>query len=279
MLTIYAVSDATGETAERVLLSALVQFEGAPATVVRRGDIRSVQQIRDVVQEAAGKDSLILHTLVSDELRHQLLAEARAQGVDSMDLLGPVLDRLATHLRLTPQEKPGLFKQIVAAQTREIEAVEFAFRHDDGQNSEDLARSEIVLVGASRTMKTPTMLYLAYRGWFAANVPLVPGTDPPPGLLSFPPERVFCLVMAPGRLVELRTARIEHLAIPAEPYTSLEAVRAELRHSQEISRRFGWRIIDGTGKSVEEVTREILVLLPQGGGRPEVSSDFLPWEK
>ncbi len=265
MLTIYAVSDSTGETAERVLLSALAQFQGAPAQVLRRGDIRSAEQIQDVVREAAGTDSLILHTLVSDELRHQLLAEARAQGVDSMDLLGPVLDRLATHLRLTPQEKPGLFKQIVAAQTREIEAVEFAFRHDDGQNSEDLGRAELVLVGVSRTMKTPTMLFLAYRGWFAANVPLVLQIEPPPTLLAFPPGRVFCLVMAASRLVELRAARVQHLAIPAEPYTSLETVRAELRYSQEVSRQRGWRIIDVTGKSVEEVSREILVLLPQRG--------------
>lgn len=265
MLTIYAVSDSTGETAERVLLSALAQFQGAPAQVLRRGGIRSAEQIQDVVREAAGTDSLILHTLVSDELRHQLLAEARAQGVDSMDLLGPVLDRLATHLRLTPQEKPGLFKQIVAAQTREIEAVEFAFRHDDGQNSEDLGRAELVLVGVSRTMKTPTMLFLAYRGWFAANVPLVLQIEPPPALLAFPPGRVFCLVMAASRLVELRAARVQHLAIPAEPYTSLEAVRAELRFSQELSRQRAWRIIDVTGKSVEEVTREILVLLPQSG--------------
>ncbi|MGA2111803.1 MAG: pyruvate, water dikinase regulatory protein [Anaerolineales bacterium] len=269
MLTIYAVSDATGETAERVLLSALVQFQGAPARVLRRGDIRTAEQVREVVAEAAGQDSLVLHTLVSDELRHQLLAEARNWGVDCMDLLGPVLDRLATHLRLTPQEKPGLFKQIMAAQSREIEAVEFAFRHDDGQNVEGLTQAELVLVGVSRTMKTPTMLYLAYRGWFAANVPLVLGMDPPAALFSLPAERVFCLVMAPSRLVELRTARAEHLAIPAEPYTSLEAVRAELRDSQEVSQRHGWRIVDVTGKSVEEVTREILALFSQRGNNKE----------
>jgi len=278
MLTIYVVSDATGETAERVLLSALVQFQGAPATVLRRGDVRTPEQVRHVVGEAAGQDSLILHTLVSDDLRHQLLAEARGRGVDCMDLLGPVLDRLATHLRLTPQEKPGLFRQIMAAQSRQIEAVEFAFRHDDGQNVEGLAQAELVLVGVSRTMKTPTMLYLAYRGWFAANVPLVLGTTPPGALLLVPADRVFCLVMAPGRLIELRSARAEYLSLPAEPYTSLEAVRAELRESQEVSRQHGWRIIDVTGKSVEEVTREILALYSQQGEDRNNPAGRLPTE-
>jgi hypothetical protein len=105
MLMIFVVSDATGETAERMVRSALVQFEGAPATVIRRGDVRTPEQLRAVVQEAAGHRSLILHTLVSNELRRLMLPECRSHGVDAMDLMGPMLDRLATHLRLTPQER------------------------------------------------------------------------------------------------------------------------------------------------------------------------------
>ncbi|MBM3121163.1 MAG: kinase/pyrophosphorylase, partial [Chloroflexi bacterium] len=160
MLTIFVVSDATGKTAERVVRSALVQFEGAETTIVRRGGIRSPDQIAEVVTEAAARPSLILHTLVADDLRRCILGLSRQHGVDSMDLMGPILDRLATNLHRTPREMPGLFKQRGEARLREVEAVEFAFRHDDGQRVEDLARAEVVLVGASRTMKTPTMLYL-----------------------------------------------------------------------------------------------------------------------
>ena len=149
------------------------------------------------MEEAAAGETIIMHTLVSDELRRLMVAEARLHGVDSLDMMGPILDRLARHLKLTPQEKPGLFQQLVEARTREIEAVAFAFRHDDGQNAADLGRAEVVLVGISRTMKTPTMLYLAYRGWFAANVPLVPGIAPPKQLLAVPAERAFCLVCRP----------------------------------------------------------------------------------
>ena len=146
------------------------------------------------------------------------------------------------HLRLTPQEKPGLFQQLAEAKSREIEAVAFAFRHDDGQNVEELHRAEVVLVGVSRTMKTPTMLYLAYRGWFAANVPLIPELPLPKPLLALPPERVFCLCMQPEQLRERRHARATIEAIPLEPYASLPQVSKEHQYAERLCERNGWRV-------------------------------------
>ena len=119
--------------------------------------------------------------------------------------------------------------------------MEFAFRHDDGQHPEELDRAEIVLVGISRTMKTPTTLYLAYRGWFAANVPIVPTIPLPPELLRVPAERVFCLDMSAGRLVDLRRARAHALKMPVEPYASLEQVRWELTQARELCNEHGRR--------------------------------------
>jgi hypothetical protein len=261
-VVVFAVSDSSGATAERVVQSALVQFEDAPATVIRRGSVRTAARLRTVVQEAAGHNSIVVHTLVSNELRRLMLAECRAHGVDSLDLMGPILDRLATHLKLTPREKPGLFKQLAEARSREIEAVDFAFRHDDGLNAADLNRAEVVLVGVSRTMKTPTTLYLAYRGWFAANVPIVPGIALPPELLALPAERVICLVMSPLRLQELRQVRVALRGIPAESYASMTGIREELRYAQNLAADRGWRQVDVTGKSVEEVAREVSLLLP-----------------
>jgi regulator of PEP synthase PpsR (kinase-PPPase family) len=263
MLTVFVVSDATGETAERLARAALTQFGDAPVKLVRRGEVRTPDQVRSVVQEAGGGDCILLHTLVSDELRRLMLAESRLHGVDSLDAMGPMLDRIATHLRLTPQEKPGLFKQLTEAKSREIDAVAFAFRHDDGQNAEELGGAEVVLVGVSRTMKTPTMLYLAYRGWFAANVPIVLGMALPEALLSVPAERVFCLLMSGRQLQELRRTRADGGGIPAEPYTSLEHIRKELFYSRELCLEHRWRSIDVSSKSVEEVSRQIVALLPR----------------
>ncbi|MBN2475788.1 MAG: kinase/pyrophosphorylase [Pirellulales bacterium] len=262
-LTIFVVSDATGTTAERVVQSSLIQFEDAPVRVLRRPRVRTAEQVRAVVGEAAGHNSIIVHTLVSDELRRLMLAESRLHGVDSSDMIGPLLDRLATHLMLTPQEKPGLMRQLAEARSREIEAVDFAFHHDDGQNVHELDRAEVVLVGVSRSMKTPTMLYLAYRGWFAANVPLVPGLELPKELLAVAPGRVFCLLMSPARLQELRLVRADSQAIPAEPYASMAAIRQEMHYARQLCLKHRWRSVAVTGKSVEEVSREIIALLPE----------------
>lgn len=261
MLTIFVVSDATGETAERMVQSVLVQFKDAPTNVVRRPQVRTARQVRAIVEEAAGLESIIVHTLVSYDLRRLMLSQSRAHGVDSMDLMGPMLDRLVTRLKLAPRQKPGLFKQLVDVRSREIEAVEFAFRHDDGQRANELSRAEVVLVGVSRTMKTPVMLYLAYRGWFAANVPIVLELPLPRELFKVPRKRVFCLVTAPDRLLELRHARADAFNIPMESYASRAQIRDELLHSRRLSRDRGWRQIDVTSKSVEEAAREIIMLL------------------
>jgi len=273
MLTIFVVSDATGETAERMVRSALAQFENAETTIIRRGEVRTAKQVRAVVQEAANHRAIILHTLVADELRDLMLAQARKRGVDSMDLMGPVLDRLARHLKLTPQEQPGLFKQLVDAKSREIEAVEFAFRHDDGMRADELERAEVIVVGVSRTMKTPTMLYLAYHGWFAANVPLIVEIEPPPILFALPAERVFCLDMQIDRLQELRLARALATKIPEEPYASADHIHHEILRARQLCIEHHWRMIDVTGKSVEEVAREIITLLGTQERMPRTSTD------
>ena len=258
MLTIFVVSDATGDTAQRMMRAALVQFQDAPVRLVRRSHVQTPRQVHHVVHEARDCSAFIVHTLVSDELRRVMRAESRTHAVDALDIMGPVLERLTVHLEIAPQEKPGLFRDLTEAKTREIEAVSFAFKHDDGQNTQDLDRAEVVLVGVSRAMKTPTMLYMAYRGWFAANVPLVPGMSPPDSLLAVPSDRVFCLVMSPERLQQLRRVRAEEDSIPLHPYASLDPIRAELLHVEELCRKHQWHRIDVTGKSVEEVSREII---------------------
>ncbi len=265
MLNVYVLSDSTGETASRLVHAALAQFQNAPVKIVRRANIRSEEQVKEVVREAAsegeGRGSFLLYSLVSAQLRRLLLEESRLSDVDSLDVLGPVLERLATHLSRMPEEKPGLYRQLMEARDRVIEAVDFAFRHDDGQNTDDLQRAEVVLVGVSRSMKTPTMLYMAYRGWFAANVPLILDMTPPESLLALPSRRVVYLRMTPERLLELRRVRAERTGIPIESYATLECVRRDLDYGRDLARKHGWLTVDVTGKSVEEASREIIALL------------------
>jgi regulator of PEP synthase PpsR (kinase-PPPase family) len=266
MLTVFAISDATGRTVERVVRAALVQFGDAPVRIIRHRGVRSLEQVRAILERAAGENAVVVHTLASNDLRRMMLEEARLRGVDAMDLMGPLLDRLAHRLELTPQEVPGLLEQLTEARSRSVEAIEFAFRHDDGQHADELGQAEIVLVGVSRTMKTPTMLYLAYRGWFVANVPLIAGVAPPAALLEQPAERVFCLWMAPDRLAELRRVRAQRERIPLEPYCSLVAVERELQDADQWCRRRGWRQINVTSRSVEELGQEIISMARRASG-------------
>jgi [pyruvate, water dikinase]-phosphate phosphotransferase / [pyruvate, water dikinase] kinase len=263
MLTVYVVSDATGETADRMVRSALVQFESAAVRLVRRSRVLTREMIRSLVQEARWTNSVIVHTLVSNELRGVMYAEARAHGVDSLDLLGPLLERLVIHLQCSPQEEPGLFQQLSETRSRQIDAVHFAFRHDDGQRVEELHRAEVVLVGVSRTMKTPITLYLAYQRWFAANVPLIPELPLPKTLLALPAQRVFCLNMRPEQLLHLRVKRAAIEAIPLEPYASPEQIEKEIQYAEQLRAEHRWQPIDVTGKTVEEAAREIITLLAE----------------
>lgn len=231
--------------------------------MITRGQVRTREKIRDLIDEAArAGDALVVHTLVRSNLRQFMRDEARARGVDSMDLLGPMLDRLVTRLNFPPRQMPGLMKQLLKAQSRKAEAVEFAFRHDDGQHIEELKKAEVVLIGVSRTMKTPTMLYLAYRGWFAANVPIVMELPIPVELIRLPPHKVVCLSTTANHLLETRRARAKAFRIPEKPYASMEHIRNELRYCRKITLEYGWPQIDITGKSVEEVARDITDILP-----------------
>ena len=260
MLIIYVVSGSTGRTAEQVARAAVAQFGDAPVKLIRRGNIRTAKQVRDVVREAKSENSLVLSTLVDQKVRRAMVAESRRLDVDSFDLLGPVLDRVADRLKLEPLGQPGLSAKSEAGRLRSIEAVEYAFHHDDGQHTQDLNRAELVLVGVSRSMKTPTTLYLAYRGWLAANVPLILELDLPPALIKVPGSRVYYLHMEADQLQELRRVRARRDAIPSQPYTSLEYIRQELQQASRWCRQYGWRKIDVTRKSVEEVSREIILL-------------------
>lgn len=263
MATLFIVSDATGGTAERIVLAALVQFTDADVEIVRRPNVRTIERVKLVVEEAAAQPAIIVHTLVSDELRKTMLEESRRWHVESLDMLGPLLERLAAILKRTPQEMPGLFEERLEARTREIEAVDFAFRHDDGHRTDELDKAEVVLVGVSRSMKTPTMLYLAYHGWFAANVPLIPELDPPKELLQVPANKVFCLIMKAERLAELRRVRADREGIPVERYASLAQAQKEIQLARRLCTTHHWRRIDVTNKSVEEAGREIIGLLPE----------------
>ena len=266
MYTIYAVSDATGRTAEGVLRAALTQYDNAQVSITRYGGVRSASRVREIIREAMDKGGFVVHTLVSAELRRLMLPEGRAANVATIDLMGPMLARLSELLAMQPRAEPGLLETFDPAYLERIEAIDFSVRHDDGRNIHTLDRAEIVLVGVSRTSKTPLSIYLAYRGWRVANVPIILGIEPPAELFKLPRRRVVGLMVKPERLVELRQARVAHLKISPLGYADLDTIRQEVVYAYQVfERRRDWPLVDVTTKPIEETAAEVVALIGQPG--------------
>ncbi|UCH61236.1 MAG: kinase/pyrophosphorylase [Anaerolineales bacterium] len=269
MYNIYAVSDATGRTAEGVLRAALTQYDDSQVTIRRYGGVRTASRVREIVLEARDEGGFVVHTLVSAELRRAMLTEGRAANVATIDLMGPMLARLSELLAAQPRAEPGLFEIFDPAYLQRIDAIDFTVWHDDGRNTHDLDKAEIVLVGVSRTSKTPLSIYLAYRGWRVANVPLVLNVEPPAQLFKLPRRRVVGLVVKPERLVELRHVRAEHLKTSPLGYADLEYIRQEVVYAYQIfDRRRDWPLVDVTTKPIEETAAEVVALMG-GTGRAD----------
>jgi hypothetical protein len=254
---VFVVSDGSGGTAERVVRAALTQFP-PQLQVERFAEVRSEQQIHEIIGRAANNNALVVHTLVQPGLRQAMFDAGRRRHVHTLDLMGPLLERLSDLLDIPPLARPGLYGE--EEYSRRIEAVDFAVRHDDGKHAKDLEHAEIVLVGVSRIGKTPLSIYLAFRGWLVGNVPVILDVDLPPVLFHLPRERVIGLVADPGRLASLRRARADRLRHAAGRYADPAYVYQEMDYAQTIFKRAGWRRVDMTSKPIEEAAAEVASL-------------------
>ncbi len=258
---ILVASDGTGRTAEVVVRAALVQFRGAAVEILLCPHTRTADDVRETVRVASEVGGLIVHTLVSQEMRSLMLTEARAKRVPTIDLLGPLLLRLEDLLALQPLAKPGLFRDLDAEYRRRFEVMDFTVRHDDGQEPQGLAHADLILVGVSRTSKTPLSMFLAWRGLRVANVPIVQSLPLPEELARVSPRKVVGLTIKPERLLELRRSRLLQMETPPKfPYADARQIWAELEYAHALCAQAGWPLVDVTDKSIEEVAAEVLVL-------------------
>lgn len=261
MYYVIVVSDGTGRTAEQALNAALTQFEDTQLEVIVKPKVRTKLQVLEVVEEALDKKAFIVHTLVSDEIRGMMLNTARRLNLETIDLMGPFLLRLSHQFENAPSEKPGLFNKTNEDYFRRIEAMEYAFRHDDGLRTHELNKADIILLGVSRTFKTPLSIYLAIKGWLVANIPIVLGIDMPSSLNSIDPHKIFGLTTHPTRLSQLRKFRHDHLGGATGDYADYSYVSKELKYARLIySRNPLWQVINVTGKAIEEIASEILAI-------------------
>jgi regulator of PEP synthase PpsR (kinase-PPPase family) len=260
---IYVVSGGSGETAHRMVEAALTQFSvGESSALVRRfQNVRSHEDLDRVLQMAADKRAVVIHTTVSREMRDYLDMRCAQLRLTHVDLFGNLLDTLAIYLRERPEERPGSFHAVGDKYFRRIDAIEFALKFDDGIDMGGLAQADIVLVGISRTSKTPLSMYLAMEGFKVLNVPLVPGVALPPELAQIPQGRIIGLTIQADRLQEIRAYRLKRLGATgtADSYSDLGRILEELAYADDIFKHHRrWPILDVTGRSIEETAGLVL---------------------
>jgi regulator of PEP synthase PpsR (kinase-PPPase family) len=259
---LHLVSDATGETLNSVAKAALVQFEEAEAIEHLWTLVRSQRQLDAVVEGLEAHPGVVFFTLVSEELRNNLERHCGRLQIPCISVLDPIFEVLSRHLGATSRAQPGRQHKMNAEYFSRIDALAFSMQHDDGQMTEQLKDADVVLVGVSRTSKTPTCIYLANRGVKSANVPVVPGCPLPRELSTLTGPLVVGLTTSPDRLVQIRRNRLLSLnQSPETDYVDLEVIKEEVAFARKLFARNDWPVIDVTRRSIEETAAAVLNLL------------------
>ncbi len=264
-LIIYVISDSLGETAEFVTRAAISQFNGGRAEFRRIPYVNDKESLLDVIEEASQYNSLIAYTLVIKELREIIEIEAAQRNLLTIDILGPMLKTIGSIIGLEPRGEAGSLHKLDEEYFRKVEAVEFAVKYDDGKDPRGIIYADIVLIGVSRTSKTPLCMYLAHKRLKAANVPLVPEVNPPDELFNLPHNKIVGLTIKPHILNEIRQERLRALGlVSSAEYASMERILRELEYAERLMKRLGCPIIDVSNKAVEETAGKILQLYYRG---------------
>ena len=258
---LHLVSDSTGETLITVARAAAAQYEGISAIEHVYPLVRSTTQLERVIAEIETAPGIVLYTLVDQELSGRLEEACRNSGSPHLSVLAPVHSLLQSYLGAHSTARPGAQHTLNAEYFKRIDAMNFTLLHDDGQLPADIDEADVVLIGVSRTSKTPTAIYLANRGVKTANVPLIPGIPPPAALEAARKPLVVGLVASPDRIVQIRQNRLLSLRADDDTaYVDRDAVAEEIAFSRRLCGRNNWPMIDVTRRSIEETAAAILDL-------------------
>ncbi|PKQ10115.1 MAG: hypothetical protein CVT69_01390 [Actinobacteria bacterium HGW-Actinobacteria-9] len=263
-ISIHVVSDSLGETGELVARAAEAQFAPGQFRIERLPKITSPEQLREAVRKHKGQYCIFLYTIVDRELCREMERLTAEEGINSVDLLGPPVDLISAVTGYEPTGESGAMRRTDEEYFQRIEAMEFAVKHDDGRNTEGLLDADIVLIGVSRTSKTPISMFLAFKGYRVANVPLVPGMQPPHELFEVDPRRVFGLVTSADILHQIRTARLGEMGGYIHGYAERESIERDLAEARQLMRQIGCLVIQTGGRAIEESAQEIITHLQNG---------------
>ena len=261
---LHLISDSTGETISAVLRAALARFDSPEPQMHMTVFVRTREDLDKALQPIPKTPGLVIYTLADSSLRGHLLDFCAGIGVPTVPVLDPIVAALSDFLGQTAEERPGMQHRVNSGYFDRIAALDFAIAHDDGATGERLLQADVILTGVSRTSKTPTCIYLAHRGVKAANVPLVPGTEPGKAFFDALSRGVPAvgLTASPGRLSQVRSQRLETLgATTTADYAEIDRIRSEVADALLFFERHGLPVIDVTRRSIEETSAEILAIM------------------
>jgi [pyruvate, water dikinase]-phosphate phosphotransferase / [pyruvate, water dikinase] kinase len=254
---LHVVSDATGETAARLVQALEAQFPDQEFVEIRHPRIETVDDLQLAVSRMKGRAAVVIYTIVQPELRESMRTLCRRAKLHYCDLLGHPIEAIARVSGMTARMTPGSRPPLNSAYFKRMEAIEFAVRFDDGVGR-GLHDADIVLVGVSRTSKTPLSIYLGYLGHKAANVPVVKGIEPPAQLFEVDQAKIVGLTIDPNRLAEIRRARVRTMGARNRQYAELMEIYEELEQAEKLHRRLGCPVIDISELSIEETAHRVL---------------------
>ncbi len=260
--TVYVISDSLGETGEKLAHAAISQFDQENIDIVRVPFVRHEDQLKDIVKDAAKAGAIICHTLVDPGLRADLDRIATEHNVRYVDLLGPMLDAVGSITHTKPRMKPGVIHKLDEEYFKKIEAIEFAVKYDDGKNPAGFEKADIVLIGVSRTSKTPMSMYLAHKKFKVANLPLVPEVRLPEEIFRVPPYRIVGLIIDPYKLNTIRTERMKALGFAGTAnYTDIDRIEDELNYAKAVMRQLHCVVLDVSNRAIEETASRIIEII------------------
>ena len=258
-ITVYVLSDSIGETGELLSRAALSQFNQGKHEVRKFPYITEEEQITGIFEEAKDKPCVFIYTIVIEKLKQFIIAKGLEYGVLTVDLMSPALDAISLVLGYEPKRESGLIRKLDENYFKKVEAVEFAVKYDDGKDPRGIKKADIVLVGISRTSKTPLSMYLAHKNFKVANVPLVPEVSPPKELFEKDTRKIIGLVANPLKMNEIRQERLIALGLDNNAsYANLDRIHEELEYSKKTMDKLGCMVIDVSNKAIEETAGLII---------------------
>jgi [pyruvate, water dikinase]-phosphate phosphotransferase / [pyruvate, water dikinase] kinase len=269
---IYMLSDGTGETAATMVRAALVQYPEKDIEIFRYKNIRNEMQIGPIIEDAFAKRGLLVYTIVNPNMRNKIRELASGKGIPVIDLMGPMLSTLDAYLGVTNgHHTAGLLRVVDEMYFKRIEAIEYTVKHDDGKCLTELEKADVVLVGVSRTSKTPLSIFLSHKGWKVANIPLVLGAPIPEEVFKVDQRRVVGLIIDIDSLQRIRKSRLERFGQdPGGEYASVSHIIKEIEYAHELFKKNRrWPVLNVTDRALEETATEITKIVASRLGLPE----------